>query len=43
MQNGKQQLFERMEKLIQNEADDSEINMLLDSMRVKNGISDLSL
>lgn len=34
MQNGKQQLFERLEKLVQAEADESEINMLLDSLRV---------
>lgn len=32
--NGKQQLYERLEKMIQNQSEDSEINFLVDSLRV---------
>ena len=34
MVNGKQQLFDKLEKLVQTRADESEINLLIDSLRV---------
>lgn len=36
MVNGKQQLFDKLEKMLNSDADESEINLLIDSLRVTN-------
>jgi hypothetical protein len=35
--NGKQQMFEKLEKMLSSKSDESEINLLIDSLRLRLG------